>query len=178
MSGVRFLGEAERHPPALRAVHWLTAGLVACLFATNWLREGSAHGSAIRKFWLQSHELAGCAVFGLTLLRLGLRLGLRSGLRKAGGTAHLARMLHGVFYGFLLVLPVFGLLWALFGASAKIAFWTLPAPAGRNPAVVDLASRIHSHVVAYVFLALIGIHGLAAAWHGLVRRDGVVRRML
>ncbi|GAA4499339.1 cytochrome b [Gluconacetobacter tumulicola] len=159
-----------RHSAPLRAVHWLTVVLVGFLFVSNWLREASPHGTDIRKWWLQSHELAGLTVFALTLWRLGLV--------KAPGTGRLAQGGHAVFYAFLLILPIFGFLWAWFGASTRIAFWTLSAPMPRNMFMVHVASMVHSHLVAYVFLALIAGHVLAVLWHMLVRRDRLLSRML
>jgi cytochrome b561 len=79
----------------------------------------------------------------------------------------------------LLVQPVLGFL-ASNAWGAPIVWFgivKLPSPIGANEKMADLLSTLHDNN-ARVLLALIVVHLAGAAWHGLVRRDGIVRRML
>jgi cytochrome b561 len=46
-----------------------------------------------------------------------------------------------------------------------------------NPEIRDWLQSIH-HDLSYVIMGLIAIHILAAMYHWIVLRDGIIRRML
>jgi cytochrome b561 len=105
------------------------------------------------------HIYAGVLVLLLTLARVVLRVNRGVPVAGDGGRSladRIAGIVHGAFYGLLLLAPVSGL----------VAYYALPEMAG-----------IHK-LAKPAFLVLIALHVGGALWHQLVRRDGLMRRMV
>lgn len=167
-------------PKPMRVLHWLT---VACLVmaATLILLRAELDGRALRQWLLEGHRHFGLMVLLLFVLRVGLRLRLRRLppgppspllLRLAAGGTHLA------MYGLLLALPLIG--WSLSNAYAKpVYLFGVPLPSLVAPDA-DLGDTLGTwHLnAAWALLALVLLHILAALWHHLVLRDGLLHRVL
>lgn len=105
------------------------------------------------------HIYAGVLVLILTLTRAVLRVNRGAPAAGDGGTAlsdRIAEIVHGAFYGLLFLAPVSGL----------VAYTALPEMAG-----------LHK-LVKPAFILLIALHVAGALWHQVVRRDGLMRRMI
>ena len=137
----------------------------------------SAEGALV-----QWHFSLGSSVLVVMLLRLGWRLthpappppaDLNPALRL------LSRATHWVFYAAFLVLPVLG--WAAAsadGARVKLAgLIPLPLLVPKGDPFGKLMQDVHP-AVAITLLALIALHIAGALYHALVKRDGVLGRML
>ncbi|MDF3980618.1 cytochrome b/b6 domain-containing protein [Luteibacter sp. PPL201] len=171
-------GIATPYPRPIRWLHWLMALLVATAAGVALVRDDIG-GRALRGVLLDIHRHLGLLVLALLALRIVLRLSLRHApgvpmpawLRVGAGFTHL------LLYALLLAMPLLG--WALASAADQpIHLFGVAVP----PIVApddDLADRLQAwHVrVAWVLLAVAGLHAGAALWHHLVRRDGVLRRM-
>jgi cytochrome b561 len=127
------------------------------------------------------HKGLGPVVFVVVLARLAWRATHRppplpADLPAAQRTA--AFVVHAGLYTLLLVMPISGYVRVTTGGFPLEALDALGIPPlfGKDEAVAKIASRIH-RTALFVLLALIAMHISAAAYHGLVRRDGVVSRM-
>lgn len=172
-----------RYPWLARAAHWTTLAVLILAFAAMWLGKDLAQDRAGRDVVEQVHYWAGLTVLALLAIRLLLRLFYRTppvepppppAMRFAAGAGHLA------LYGLLLLQPVLGLLTLadedgllLLPGGGSFAVGTLAPWAERLGKVEDL-----HETVAWLLLAVIAVHVLAALWHHLVRRDTTLRRML
>jgi cytochrome b561 len=91
-----------------------------------------------------------------------------------------ARINHGALYGMTLLVAVLG--WAHSGAhNPDYADWfgLFRVPQITSPDKAAAAAYEGRHIwMAYLLLALIGIHIVAAIWHHFVRRDRVTARMI
>jgi len=165
---------------AAKALHWLTAVLVA-LQVTLALRAWKLPPGSVKNALLGQHMSVGLCVLLLTVLRLGWR-------RKHGTPAlpdsisprlrGAARINHGLLYALLLLLPLSG--WTMVSAAgvAPSLFGIVPLPALAAPdsGFHQLLKLVHLALNTLLFIAL-PLHVGAALWHGL-RRDGVLARML
>lgn len=91
----------------------------------------------------------------------------------------LSRATHWGFYAILIGLPLLG--WtaaSAYGATVRL-FGLIPLPAlvATDTAFGERVGQVHG-TLAMVLLALIALHVAGVLYHGLVKRDGVVRRML
>jgi cytochrome b561 len=160
-------------------LHWLIFLVVAlALFA---IEIRGPRGSDTRPFWTGIHMWAGVSVLCLTAVRLVWRLVHGVPAAEAGGgfIAACARVLHLLFYVFLIAQPLMGILMINFGGDAVSLMGT-----SLSITLVDendAASKIMQ--TAHVFLGnalyyLIGLHAVAALWHQYVLKDGTLRKML
>lgn len=171
----------ERWPTPLIFLHWLSVLLVLAAFAFVLGRE-ILEGRALRSLLLDWHKSSGILLLLLTLLRLPLALALRHraprhDLPPLERLAALAVRL--ALYGALLAVPLLG--WARTNAAghtvALCGLLPLPAIAPDDPDLADQLGEWHE-TAAWLFLALIAVHVLAALRHHVLVRDGVLTAML
>lgn len=161
-------------------LHWATALLVAASFAIAWIRKDIDDLDS-RAFWLDVHRSIGLVILVLTLVRLAWRfrvgaLSHRADLPPAMWLA--SRVTHGLIYASLIAMPVIG--WAQSSAAArhlKLFGSPFPALVGHDRDLADTLAAWHENV-GWAFIALIGLHALAAIYHHCVRRDDLLRAML
>jgi cytochrome b561 len=170
---------ACRYDGAAMIFHWLSAVLVLALIAIGFVMTRLTAGGADQFTLYQFHKSLGFMLLLLTTLRVVWRATRQSppwpfGALHRGRAA--ARLLHGVLYVCLFVVPLAG--WALVSASTLnipttlFGLVTLP----HLPILSDLASpsrarvepvlsRVHA-ILAYVLAGLVLLHSSAAIWHG------------
>ncbi len=174
---------AYRYPPLARAFHWLTVALVAVMFVLGfWITVFEPKDEAFKLLLYAIHESTGVAIFVLVLLRLLRRVAnppapLPS--RVPAMFRFAAHVNHALLYLMLLVQPVLGFLdtnaWGFPLTWAGLV--TLPSPIGHDESIAPLLSALHWYG-ALLLLALIAAHLMGVFYHGVIRRDGVVQRML
>jgi cytochrome b561 len=168
-----------KHHRAIIALHWIMAILVAAAFAIILWREG-LDDSDQQKWLLDVHRTIGLSVLALVGVRAVVRLiwGREPvvplpPLMKLGST-----LSHIALYAAMIALPLLG--WAQSSAKArhfKLFDITLPSLVARDPDQADMLAEWHE-TLAWVLLAVIGLHAAAALWHHYVRKDGVLRSMM
>jgi cytochrome b561 len=156
---------ADRYSQGQLVAHWIVAFLVVFQFLFNGSMQRAFEQSVEAGIWQAtggavSHGLSGAIIFCLMAWRLSMRL--RHGTPPPPETEpralqFVSRGTHWAFYALLLSMPVAGFL----------AIATLSPTLGK---LHGLAGR------ALFVLALLHVAG--ALWHGLVKRDGVARRIL
>ncbi|MFL6630059.1 MAG: cytochrome b [Vitreoscilla sp.] len=172
-------GRASKYHPALVLLHWLLAWFIigSLLFGFFVLRV--VPNTDPRKIdMLEWHMGLGMAILAAMLLRLVVRwrtarpapagLGTPASARAAG-RAHVA------FYVLVACMVATGYATGLLAHLNDIVFARNGAPL---PPSFDgyPTFRLHGWIAASLAV-LITLHVLGALWHGLVRRDGVMRRM-
>lgn len=163
-----------------KTFHWIVVVLVVLQYATKWLPGGFA---SLSEAQLDGWHLAvGPAVLLLMLLRLVWRLTHRTPAPPRDlptSLQLLSRATHWLFYAILVVLPVLG--WAAasgYGATPTLlGVVPLPALIAKNKPLAETVGSVHS-ALAWALLAIIALHVSGALYHAVVKRDGVVRRML
>lgn len=170
-----------RHPRLVMALHWLSVLAVVAALSAIWTRE-AVHGRPVREALLLLHRNAGWLVLPLLLARLTSRMVWRARtpatflpplMRLASQASHLA------LYATLALLPMAG--WLLSSARGQtiMLFGRIPLPSllEPDPDLADTWKERHE-LLAWVLVALVILHVVAALWHHFIRRDGVLRSML
>ncbi|TSD85480.1 cytochrome b [Mycobacterium sp. KBS0706] len=160
-------------------LHWLTLLLLGLQFGLAWSApERLASPDAL----ISLHLSFGVVVLIVALVRLAWRV-IRPAPALPADLPDWQRLgshaLQVLLYVLLIALPILGWLWAgergwpvsLFGFAA------LPDLASRGSSFGRLAGDLHG-LLSNVLLVLVGVHVLGALYHAVVRRDGVMQRML
>lgn len=174
---------AYRYSPAARGFHWITVGLVLVMATFGvWMTYFEPKDAAFKFLLYDIHQSIGAVLFVLVLLRLLRRMAVPPAplpLRQSRFVRFAARTNHALLYAMLLIQPVLGFL--NINAAGFPLHWArlveIPSPLGRNEAIAPILSALHWYGAA-LLLILIAVHLCGVFYHGAIRRDGVVRRML
>ncbi len=172
-----------RYPVTARWFHWITVVLLFVLATVGiWGTTFEPTDEAFKDLLFDIHESTGVALFVLVALRLLRRLANPPALlpsRLPRMVRFAARTNHALLYAMLLVQPVIGFLatdaWGFPVTWAGLV--PLPSPIGHDEAIAAVLSKAHEWG-AIVFALLVAVHLGGVAYHGLIRRDGVLRRMI
>ena len=165
--------------PLLRVVHWLMAAMVLAMLFIG-VGMVSTTGPVYTKL-LELHRPVGIAILVLVVLRLPLRLA--TGSPPLPGDLPPMQVLaakgsHVLLYASMAAMPLIG--WAMLAAGGypvELASGLIHPPiAPHDLWLYPLLRQAHT-VIAVLFFALILAHLCAALFHGLVRKDGVLRSM-
>lgn len=193
--------ESTRYTAVAVALHWILAILAISLVFVGWwmgdaITDPATRAQALKVFPI--HKATGITVLTLTLLRLVWRLTHKPPPLPAGMAAWertVARVSHWAFYALLIALPLSGWIYASAGYSEAFkTFIRVPLsyfglfvvpdfpgvasqPDEARKAIGLAAVNVHGKL-AWVMLALAGLHVAAALKHHFVNRDDVLTRML
>jgi cytochrome b561 len=176
---------APVYSAAARHMHWVTAAVVLAMIpaglAMTYRGNTLNIWDGLTNAMYSSHKLLGFLVLWLVAGRLAYRL-LKGAppdeptllwWQKAG-----SHLVHWLLYGLLLVVPLLG--WvgvSLYPSLTVFGLFNLPALASPNQDLAGKVLDIHG-TLAIVMGLLVCAHVGAALYHHLIRKDGVLRRML
>lgn len=155
-----------RYPLPIRLLHWIVAvGLIGNLLL-GWLMDDHDHQPETL------HQSLGIALLGLTFVRIATRLSLRNALPPSTYPTktrawYAEKIVHGLLYLLMLVIPVLG--WLKTNAMGHVAnffgLFALPTLLPLNREMGHLLGNLHA-LFAYGIAILIGLHVLAtlARW--------------
>lgn len=170
---------SDHYHPAAKIFHWLVAVLVFVVWPLGFLMhmvKSGLHNDFF--FW---HASVGFTVLWLMLARLCVRFLTATPAKPAGmpgwqvGAAYLNQWL---LYLALICQPVVGFLMvsAHEGAFVWFGVLSIPSPLGHAPQAAQTLAGVHE-CLAWVILALVGLHTLAALYHRVILRDDTLARM-
>lgn len=172
---------AERYSSVAQLLHWLVALFVVAQFALAWTADALPRDERPAALML-THKSIGLTVLVLVIIRLAWRFlhkppAFPSSMPRA--EQWLSRITHWGLYVLLLAMPLSG--WLMVSAAGGQVEWfwlvSVPAPMGENEAWGDFFHETHE-LLCWVLFALAVFHVVAGLWHGLVKKDGVMERML
>lgn len=170
---------STRYDTAAIAFHWIVAALIVFLGALGLLFDDIPR--EVRPFWINVHGCVGLVYFALVAIRLAWRSTHRPPSLPSNIGAFDRRMsaaAHHALYALMLLIPVFGVVAYVWnGRVFDYGLFQFNFGVQNNREVFKPAETIHQ-LLAYGLFALAGVHALAALYHHLVRRDGVLRRIL
>ncbi len=173
-----------QYSAAARWFHWLTVLLVAILVPVGIVMVSRGEQNiwdSVTDTLYSTHKLIGFILLWLVVLRLGYRFLFGAPPPDPGLTSWqrtVSRLNHWGMYVLLLVLPLLGWLGiSMFPAVKLFGLFDLPAIASPNKAAAEQILDVHK-ALAWVLIALVILHILAVIYHALIRRDGVLPRML
>jgi cytochrome b561 len=175
----RDMKQVLRYHPLLVTLHWLLAAALIALLATAFFILGTTSNADPHKIAvLRIHMIAGVVILNLMILRLVVRVWTAKPVKGATGAPLLERIAPIAHYGFyvLVVLMVMtGFATTLTAGLIRIMFQGSGDPL--PPSFAVFPSFVAHVYLADALVGLIAVHVLAALYHQLVRRDGLLRRM-
>ncbi len=161
-----------------KTLHWLVVALVVAQFATKLIPAGAVNEDTLDAW----HIAIGPTILLVMILRLAWRATHTPPPPPADippPLQLLARVTHWAFYALLIVTPVIGWISAsAFGARPSLlGIVALPMLTAKDKAVAERWGDVHG-TLAWLVLALIALHIAGALFHLLVKKDGVMARML
>lgn len=165
-----------------KAIHWIVFLLVVGIYGLTYVADIFPRGDPGRNvvWWL--HMSFGLLLFALVLARVGLRI-IRGAPELPPEMSQLERSMakaaHLLLYALLVAVPVLGMLQVWFRGDPLSFFglFAVPAPFAPDRPIAGFVNELHS-LSANLIVILAGLHAAAALWHHLVRKDGVLKRML
>jgi cytochrome b561 len=162
-----------------RLFHWLTAGLLLLSFGLG-LSMTRFVGDDMKLRVYGWHEWVGVTIFAVTIGRLLWRLTHPAppialpAIERAA-----ANITYAGIYVVLLVQPIVG--WVMstaFGFPVVyLGLFPLPLVVEEDRALAERLQSVH-FALAMVLVALFAVHIGGVLYHHLIRKDGVLRRML
>jgi cytochrome b561 len=178
------LPESPAYSPVARALHWLTVAFVAVMVPVGLVMTSRAE----RNIWdeltnalYSSHKLAGVALLALVIVRLVYRF--RHGAPPDEPALEpwqkvVSHLTHWAIYALLLAVPLLGWIGvSLYPALDIFGLFKLPGLVSPNQPASSTVFNLHK-LGAFALVGLVALHVGAAFFHHLVRKDGVLRRML
>lgn len=183
------------YTPTARGLHWLIALLVFIQlplgfymsYRGNDMPSVNEKGEPVKGVWdaltgflYSSHKLIGLTVLALVILRLLYRL--TSGAPRSDPTVPLAltgvsHFVHWALYALLIAMPIIGYKAISYGDYLDVFGVHLPAITEKNEALSKEVFEWHE-TAAYLIIAFVTLHIIAAVYHRLIRKDRVVERMI
>jgi len=162
-----------------RLFHWLIVLLIAAQFVIGWTMP-DIHKGTLPQGLIAWHLGVGAALIAAVVLRIVWRATHRPAPASLSPVFRIvSHITHGLLYLALVVVPVLG--WA----NASSRGWTVklfgvlpyPSISPVGSSVGHEMGDIHGYL-AWVLLALIGLHVAGALFHRFVLKDDVLQRML
>ncbi|MGG7566431.1 cytochrome b [Rhodovulum sp. DZ06] len=175
--------------PVQRALHWAVAAAIVVIaplgigienLSDAEVRELTGGGLGLGDlYWW--HKSFGFLALFLMIARIAAKVAFGTPPHDPPLARHeriLSTAVHHLIYVLLVALPVLGWLGtSLFGPGvANFFVLTMPDLVGQDREASGLVLSVHG-ALAMALLALVALHIAGAAWHGWVKRDGVVERM-
>lgn len=168
----------SRYHPALVVLHWVMALLIIAALALGALVMVKIPNTDPMKFEaLGSHMAGGMAILVLMLIRLVIRARTAHPAPASAGHPILDRLAwasHRLFYVTVFAMAGSGIIMALQTGLFNTVFLgqgNLPADFWAFP-----IRGVH-YALSRLLMALIAVHIVAALYHALVLRDGLLKRM-
>lgn len=171
---------ADRYGVPARLLHWTVALFIFGLFFMGlWMGELPRGDFKGEMYGL--HKSLGV----LVLVLIAARLMWRAGNPKpqplsttTAGQRELALWAHRLLYILMIAVPVIGVLLSQTGGRPVSLFglFDLPTVVGKDEPVHEVLEGLHA-ILAFLLMGLVVLHAGAAAWHHLVLKDDVLRRM-
>ena len=176
------MGAPAGYGRVARWLHWLVAALAVVVVALGWAMAAAPRNTPPRDLLMLLHRSVGLTILAAMLFRLLWRFRHRPpplppSLDRI--EAGLARLIHSALYLIFIVMPLAGYVNAAAAGHPVSLFGVVSIPPLRseNDRLSQLAIAVHlaGQYLIYLFVAL---HIAGGLYHGVVRRDGVLERML
>ncbi|MCJ2068775.1 cytochrome b [Methylobacterium sp. J-030] len=168
-----------RYNPVSQALHWLTAALALAVLPLAWVAISLPPAPAKGNLFVL-HKSVGLTILAIVVLRIVWRM-----FRPAPPDPKAPRLLtligrvnHYLLYAIFLIMPISGYLLSAFSGRDTPYFWLFTIPGlTKDEGPQKIAESIHLVGQWFVY-ALVLLHIAGTAWHLIIRRDGLLERML
>jgi cytochrome b561 len=173
--------KTKKYRVPARVIHWVTALLVLGLLPVGALMVRDGLDRSLQNVLFIAHKNIGVVVLILIIVRIAYRM-LRPPVLDPVPLPRVqelaAHFTHFALYAMLLIMPLAGYVRVSAGGFPIEALDALGIPSfvPRSEALAEFAKAVH-YYGAYAIAALVLMHIGAAAYHGVVRKDGIFTRM-
>ena len=171
----------ERYSGVAQLLHWLISLLIILQFVFVWSAEALPRGDTQTTLMLL-HKSSGMTVLGLAIVRIIWRFVRRPPefpSTMSNAEQWLARITHWSLYLLILAMPLSG--WLMSSAGDNSTEWfglfTFPDIMSKNESLHELLEEAHE-LLGWVLFAFALFHIMAALWHAVAKKDGILQRML
>ena len=184
MAGSASSGSEATYSTGARHFHWWTVALIAIqvpLGVYMVYRGNVTNFDALTNTLYSWHKTLGMVILLLVIARLTYRFSHGAPAdeptlewwQKAASHAT-----HWTLYLLLILVPVMGWLGiSYYGAREVFGLFSIPPLAAPDQSAADRVLTIHRYL-GFLTVAVIGAHVGAALFHYIIRKDGVLARML
>ncbi|WP_341367949.1 cytochrome b [Yoonia sp. BS5-3] len=171
----------QKYRVPARVIHWIMAILILCIIPIGFLMVRAELERSTQNFLFITHKNVGTLLLVLFFVRAIYRWRRPPQLKPVELPKiqeFAAHATHIGLYALLLIMPLAGYVRVRAGGFPIEALDAMGIPSfvPRSEALAEFAKAVH-YYGAYAFTALILMHIGAAAFHGLIRRDGIFTRM-
>lgn len=173
--------DCQRYDKFSIFLHWSMALLLVLQLGLGvWMLELPKGGDGQRAYWFNMHKSLGMLLGILGFIRLAWSI------RRPFVRAHssppfiqaLANFSHRLLYLLIVALPVTGFLGSAFsGYPIRFFGVLLPKLSERWDGGKDVCSLMHQGL-SYGLMALVAMHLLAVAYHQIMLKESLIRRMI
>ena len=163
-------------------LHWLILALLVAQYAVGWTMPHIGRDTPVTTL-ISLHFSIGMLRLAVIVVRLAWRIVHGEPAPEAGvppWQVRSARVIHGLLYLLLAVVPLLGWINASY-RGMPVTFFELvqmPQLVATHAASWRWTGDIHILIAEYGILPLAGLHVAAALYHYFIRRDRVLQRML
>jgi cytochrome b561 len=170
-----------RYRVPARLIHWVMALLVLGMIPVGFFMIREGLDRSLQNFLFISHKNIGVLLLLLIFVRLIYRWRnppLLAPVAMPAVQKFASHASHFGLYALLLIMPLAGYVRVRAGGFPieSLDAMGLPSFVPRSDALAEVAKTVHFYG-AYAIAGLVVVHISAAAYHGLVRRDGIFSRM-
>jgi cytochrome b561 len=164
-----------------KTLHWLIVALLIVQFIVAWIMPEIRRDTPVTTL-ISLHFTIGIVILGVAVIRLLFRLASGVPAPEAGMPAWqetAAQAVHWALYALLLIVPLLGWINADWRGMPVVMFGLeLPHLIAARASGWQWTGDVHGVLANYAMLILVGLHVLAALYHHVVMRDGVLKRMM
>lgn len=164
-----------------KTLHWLILALLIVQFTVAWIMPDIGRNTPVTTL-ISLHFTMGIVILAVAIVRLAWRVTHGEPEPDAGmppWQTTSARVVHWLLYALLFVLPLLGWINASYRGMPIVMFGLeLPQLVATRAAGWGWTGDVHVLLANYLLLTLVGLHVAAALYHYVIRRDGVLQRML
>lgn len=171
------------YSPVARMLHWSVAGLVLVTAPIGFIMKDRGDRDvwdATTNTLYSTHKLIGLVVLALMVARLAYRLSHGAPPPEPTLTPvekGVSEGVHWAIYAMLFVVPIGGYLGISYYPALDIFGVKLPGLVMPNEDTAKVVLKLHG-VGAIALLGLVAVHIGAALMHAVVKKDGVLARMI
>ena len=164
-----------------RWIHWITALCVLLVIPFGFVMMRLPSGPGQDQLF-DLHRSIGFTILCLAVVRVTVRLLIPPPPPPASLPVlqwRVAETVHYALYALLLGMPVLGWLASnAFGSTVSVfGLFNLPDIIRKDDALADLFGTWHARL-GYTISGLLVVHIGVGLWHGFIKRDGILSRML
>jgi len=163
-------------------LHWTIAALVLLVQVPAGLTMVALDPGTLQNVLYNVHKNTGLVIFALAVVRLGWRFAHPVPLLPVdlpAWQARAAHVTHALLYLVLFLMPITGFLYTALGGFPVPLFmlYDLARLVPENKPLAEAFKLAHL-TLQWVLYAVVALHVAGALQHHLVRKDGILRRML